>query len=63
VLDMCYILCTTRTSFHVHFLVVFWKMVFTDGFLFPVKELGFLNNTGHSIRILDATRSYMYIIL
>jgi hypothetical protein len=26
---------------------------FDDGFLFPIKELGLLNNLGHWIRILD----------
>ena len=36
---------------------------FVDGFLFPVKELGFWTNPGHWVRILDATVSYMYIIL
>jgi hypothetical protein len=36
---------------------------FLDGFLFPVKELGFLNNLGHWVRVLDAPGSYMYIVL
>jgi hypothetical protein len=36
---------------------------FVDGFLFPVKELGLLTNPGHWIRFLDATGSYMYIVL
>jgi hypothetical protein len=31
----------------------FQKMVFTDGFLFPVKELGLLTNTCYWIRFLD----------
>jgi hypothetical protein len=35
-------------------------MVFANGFLFPVKELGLLTNPSYSIRVLDATRSYMY---
>jgi hypothetical protein len=36
---------------------------FVDGFIFSVKELGFLTNLGHWVRGLDATRSYMYILL
>jgi hypothetical protein len=36
---------------------------FADGFLFPVKELGFWTNPGHWVRVLDATGSYMYIVL
>jgi hypothetical protein len=35
----------------------------SDGFLFPVKELGLLTNPGHWVRVLDATGSYMYIVL
>jgi hypothetical protein len=38
-------------------------MVFADGFLFLIKELGFWNNPGHWVRVLDATGSYMYIVL
>jgi hypothetical protein len=38
-------------------------MVFADGFLFLVKELGLLTNLGYWIRVLDATGSYMYIVL
>jgi hypothetical protein len=38
-------------------------MVFADGFLFSVKELGFWTNPGHWVRVLDATGSYMYIVL
>jgi hypothetical protein len=34
-----------------------------DGFLFPVKELGLLNNPGHWVMVLDVARSYMYILL
>jgi hypothetical protein len=41
----------------------FRHMVFADGFLFPVKELGFWTNPGHWVRVLDATGSYMYIVL
>ena len=37
--------------------------VFANGFLFPVKELGFWTNPGHWVRVLDATGSYMYIVL
>jgi hypothetical protein len=36
---------------------------FADGFLFSVKELGFWNNPGHWVRVLDAAGSYMYIVL
>jgi hypothetical protein len=38
-------------------------MVFANGFLFSVKELGLLTNPGHWVRVLDATGSYMYIVL
>ena len=41
----------------------FRHMVFVDGFLFPVKELGFCTNPGHWVRVLDATGSYRYIVL
>jgi hypothetical protein len=36
---------------------------FADGFLFPVKELGFWTNPGHWVRVLDAVGSYMYFVL
>jgi hypothetical protein len=36
---------------------------FADGFLFPIKELGFWTNPGHWVRVLDAAGSYMYIVL
>jgi hypothetical protein len=36
---------------------------FSDGFLFPVKELGLLTNPGHWVRVLDVVGSYMYIVL
>jgi hypothetical protein len=36
---------------------------FADGFLFPVKELGFWTNPGHWVRVLDVVGSYMYIVL
>jgi hypothetical protein len=52
-----------RLNFHVHCWVVFWHMVFSNGFLFSVKELGLLTNLGHWVRVLDATGSYMYIVL
>jgi hypothetical protein len=32
-------------------------------FYFLVKELGFLNNPGHWVRVLDVIGSYMYIVL
>jgi hypothetical protein len=38
-------------------------MVFADGFIFPVNELGFLTNQGHHVRVLDVVGSYMYIVL
>jgi len=41
----------------------FRHMVFADGFLFSVKELGFWTNLGHWVRVLDAAGSYMYIVL
>jgi hypothetical protein len=50
-------------NFHVHCWVVFWHMVFADGFLFLVKELGLLTNPGHWVRVLDVVGSYMYIVL
>ena len=37
-------------------------MVFVDGFLFSVKELGFWTNPGHWVRVLDAAGSYIYIL-
>jgi hypothetical protein len=50
-------------DFHVHCWVVFRHMVFDDGFLFPVKELGLLTNPGHWVRVLDVVGSCMYIVL
>jgi hypothetical protein len=49
--------------FCVRFWEIFWNMVSTDGFLFLVKELGLLTNPGYWIKVLDAVRSYMYILL
>jgi hypothetical protein len=45
------------------FLVVFKHLVFIDGFLILVKELGLMTNLGQWIRSLDATGSYRYIVL
>jgi hypothetical protein len=46
------------------FLVVFRHMVFVDGFLILVKELGLLTNLGQWIRGLDAVGSiYVYCIV
>jgi hypothetical protein len=45
------------------YLAVFRHMVFADGFLILVKELGLLTNLGQWIRGLDATRSYICIVL
>jgi hypothetical protein len=41
----------------------FGTWFFPDGFLFPVKELGFWTNPGHWFRVLDVVGSYMYIVL
>jgi hypothetical protein len=71
---MCYILCTSRISVFVSifgkssiFVSIYGQFFntwfFVDGFLFPVKELGLLNNLGHWIRVLDVAGSYMYIVL
>jgi hypothetical protein len=50
-------------NFCVHCWTVFQHMVFVDGFLFPVKELGLLTNPCHWVRVLDVVGSYMYIVL
>jgi hypothetical protein len=51
-------------NFCVHCWAIFRHMVFfAYGFLFMVKELGLLTNPSHWIRVLDATGSYMYIVL
>jgi hypothetical protein len=50
-------------DFHVHCWVVFRHMVFVNGFLFLVKELGLLTNPSHWVRVLDVVGSYMYIVL
>jgi hypothetical protein len=50
-------------DFHVHCWEVFQHMVFADGFLFPVKELGLFTNSSHWVRFLDVVGSYMYIVL
>jgi hypothetical protein len=36
---------------------------FANGFLFPVKELGFWINPGHWVMVLDAVGSYMSFVL
>jgi hypothetical protein len=41
----------------------FRHMVFANGFLVPIKELGFWTNVGHWVRVLDVAGSYMYIVL
>jgi hypothetical protein len=41
----------------------FGTWFFANGFLFPVKELGFWTNLGHWVRVLDDAGSYMYIVL
>jgi hypothetical protein len=45
------------------FFVVFRHMVFVDGFIIMVKELGLLTNPGEWIKGLDAIGFYMYIVL
>jgi hypothetical protein len=54
---------TLPVNFHVHCWAFFRHMVFADGFLFLVKELGLLTNPSHWVRVLDAVGSYMYIVL
>jgi hypothetical protein len=50
-------------NFCAHCWEIFRHMVFVDGFLFPIKELGLLTNPGHWVRVLDAAGSYLYIVL
>jgi hypothetical protein len=54
---------TTYFRDHMIFRWFFGTWFFVDGFLFPVKELGFWTNPGHWVRVLDAAGSYMYIVL
>jgi hypothetical protein len=54
---------TTYFRDHMIFRWFFSTWFFADGFLFPVKELGFWTNPGHWVRVLDAAGSYMYIVL
>jgi hypothetical protein len=54
---------TTYFQDHMIFRWFFGTWFFADGFLFPVKELGFWTNPGHWVRVLDAAGSYMYIVL
>jgi hypothetical protein len=54
---------TTYFWDHMIFRWFFGTWFFADGFLFPVKELGFWTNPGHWVRVLDAAGSYMYIVL
>jgi hypothetical protein len=75
-MSMCYILFFSSGNVS-HFSLVFRvasifmsivgqffrHMVFSDGFLFSVKELGLLTNLGHWVRVLDVVGSYMYIVL
>jgi hypothetical protein len=39
--------------FFVFVLVVFWHMIFSDGFIISIKELGLFTNMGQWIRGLD----------
>jgi hypothetical protein len=48
---------------HILFRWFFDTWFFADGFLFPVKELGFWTNPGNWVRVLDAAGSYMYVVL
>jgi hypothetical protein len=46
--------------------IVWWffgTWMFSDGFLFWIKELGLLTNPSHWVRILDFIGSYIYIAL
>jgi hypothetical protein len=54
---------TTYFRDHMIFRWFFGTWFFADGFLFPVKELGFWTNPGHWVRVLDVAGSYMYIVL
>jgi hypothetical protein len=54
---------TTYFWDHMIFRWFFGTWFFADGFLFPVKELGFWTNPGHWVRVLDVAGSYMYIVL
>jgi hypothetical protein len=56
---MCFIYSRNMS----HFWAVFRHIVFYDGFLFPIKELGLLTNPSHWVRVLDVVGSYMYIVL
>jgi hypothetical protein len=49
-------------DFRVHCWTVFWHIVFVNDILFSVKELGFLTNLAHWVRVLDAVGSHMYIL-
>jgi hypothetical protein len=44
------------------FLVVFQRMVFVNGFLILIKELGLLINMGQYIRVFGC-RKILYIVL
>jgi hypothetical protein len=56
-----------RFSCHIDFCFHSWEafqqMIFADGFLFLVTELGLLTNPNHWVRFLDSIGSYMYIVL
>jgi hypothetical protein len=54
---------TTYFRDHMIFRWFFDTWFFADGFLFPVKVLGFWTNPGHWVRVLDAAGYYMYIVL
>jgi len=58
----CLVFCVSLI-FRVHCWVIFRHVVFSDGFLFLVEELGLLTNPGHWVRVLDVVGSYMYIVL
>jgi hypothetical protein len=50
-------------DFRIHCWTVFRHMVFSNGFQFQVKELGWLTNQVHWVRVLDDVGPYMYIVL
>jgi hypothetical protein len=60
---ICFLVFRVSSIFMSIFGRFFNTWFFLNGFLFPVKELGLLTNPCHWVRVLDATGSYMYIVL
>jgi hypothetical protein len=52
-----------HVDFCVHYWEVFRNTVFSNGFMFSVKELGLLTNLVHWVRVLYVVGSYMYLVL